>query len=221
MFDSVTSKFRALGHKLSAAKPVYPSKTTMNLAQVEEETTTSTPVVVTVFVIAMIAILAFAKFGVVDMLARANQAQSEVSALQAQIAELQESSKDYAELKAELDRYSAPGMTEDEATYANREHAIAVADAVSGLGSQLQSISMSGNTLQIQMVDTDLATVSDVVAKIRKVKWVESVQPNTAANTEDSKKITATITVGLVPAAGGSTANGSDASSALSAKGGE
>ena len=154
------------------------------------------------------------------MLARANQAQSEVSALQAQITELQESSKDYAELKAELERYSAPGMTEDEATYANREHAIAVADAVSGLGSQLQSISMSGNTLQIQMVDTNLATVSDVVAKIRKVKWVESVQPNTAANTEDSKKITATITVGLVPAAGGN-ASSSDGSSALSAKGGE
>ena len=59
---------------------------------------------ITVFVIAMIAILAFAKFGVVDMLARANQAQSEVSALQAQITELQESSKDYAELKAELER---------------------------------------------------------------------------------------------------------------------
>lgn len=215
MFDAVTSKFRALSHKLSAANPVYPTKTSINLAQVEEETTAPTPVVVTVFVIAMVGILAFAKFGVVDMLARASEATGEVAALQSQIAELQDASKDYAELKAELERYSAPGMTEDEATYANREHAIEVAEAVAGLGSQLQSISMTGNTLQIQMVDTNLATVSDVVAKIKKIKWVASVQPNTAANTEDSKKITATITVGLVPAA----TAGTDSSSASTTKG--
>ena len=218
MFDAITGKFKAASRKLSAAKPEYPSKTTINLAQVEEETTASTPVTIVVFVIAMVVILAFAKFGVVDMLARANEATSEVSALQAQISELQASNADYTKLKEQLDRYNAPGMTDDETTYANRDHAIKVVEAVSGLGSQLQSISMSGNTLQIQMVDTNLSTVSDVVAKIKKIKWVDTVQPNTAANTEDSKKITATITVGLVPAA---ILSDSSSSSSTSTTGGE
>lgn len=218
MFDSITSKVKAASRKLSNAKPEYPSKTTINLAVVEQESSTSTPVTIAVFVVVMIAVLAFAKFGVVDMLASANDAASQVSSLQAQVTELQNSKDEYAKLKKELDGYNAPGMTEEETTYANRDHALKVADAVSGLGSQLESISMTGNTLQVQLVDTNLATVSDVVAKIKKFKWVESVQPNTAANTEESKKITATITVSLVPAAVVTSGN---SSSSTSTTGGE
>lgn len=216
MFDSITSKFKAASRKLSNAKPEYPSKTTINLACVEEETTVSAPVAAAAFVVVMVLVLVFAKFAVVDMLSAANDATSEVSSLQSQISQLEGSKAEYAQLKKELDGYNAPGMTDEESTYANRDHALKVADAVSGLGSQLESISMTGNTLQIQLVDTNLAIVSDAVAKIKKFKWVESVQPNTAANTEDSKKITATISVSLVPAAIVSSDSGS-ASSASSA----
>lgn len=219
MFDSITSKVKAASRKLSNAKPEYPSKTVINLACVEQETATSTPVTIAAFVVVMVLVLVFAKFGVVDMLSAANDATSEVSSLQAQISQLEGSKAEYAQLKKELDGYNAPGMTEEESTYANRDHALKVADAVSGLGSQLQSISMTGNTLQIQLVDTNLATVSDAVAKIKKFKWVESVQPNTAANTEESKKITATISVSLVPAAVVASDSGSAAST--STTGGE
>lgn len=201
MFDSITGKAKSLSRKVSNAKPEYPTKTVINLAQVDDELTTPAPVAIGSFAVVLVLVILFAKFGVVDMLGAASSANNEVSSLQGQVTQLQQANASYDALKEELDKYAVPGATEEESSFASREQALEVAQAVSGLGGQLESISLSGNTLQIQLGDTTLSTVTDVVAKIKKNKWVQSAQPNTAGNSEDSKKVTATITVELVPSA--------------------
>ena len=201
MFDSITGKFKSISHKVSASKQEYPSKTTINLVQVEEEQTASAPVTVGAFAVVLILVILFAKLGVVDMLTAASDATSQVTQLQTEIAQLEQTNSQYASLKEELDKYAIPGATEDESTYASREQALKVAQIVSGLGGQLQGVTLSGNTVQVQLGNTTLSTVTDVVAKINKYDWVQSAQPNTAGNSDDSKKVTATITVELVPSA--------------------
>lgn len=203
MFDSAQEKIKALTHKVNANKKVeYPSKTTINLVEVAQDNAASKSQRNVIVLAVVLFVLVFVKFGMVDPLMEANSETAKVASLQSELTGLQQQNADYAKIKQQLDKYSAPGMNEDEQTYANRTHALAVADSVSGLGKQLESVSLTGNTLKIQLVDTNLTTVSDVVAKIKKNKWVESVLPNTAANTEDSSLVTATITVQMIPAAG-------------------
>lgn len=218
MFDGITEKFKQANHKLSSGKIEYPSKTTINFA-VDTDQAEATPPVATAIGVVIVLIVAvfFAKFCVVDLLNESSAASAKASTMQAQLSQLQASNADYADIKKQLDSYSALGMTEDESAYANREHALAVASMVSSLSSQLDSVSLNGNTMQIQMVNTSLATVSATVTKISKSKWVQSVLPNTAQNDDNSKNITATITVELVPSAAASAA---DASSSNSAQGG-
>lgn len=210
MFDGLTSKFKQARHKLSGGKVEYPSKRTINLACVEVDSSLSTSATVAIFVVCMVVIIAFAKFGVVDLLAASSKASGELSTAQSQLTELQSANATYSKLKGELESYSSPGMTDEEKTYANREHALLVASSVSNLGSQLVSVSLSGNTMQIQIEDSSLNTVSKTVEKLSKLKWVESVTPNSAQSQEDSNKITSTITVQLTPAAGSSNATGSE-----------
>ncbi|MDO5334709.1 MAG: hypothetical protein Q4F23_01330 [Coriobacteriia bacterium] len=218
MFDAAQDKLRAAKRKLTAnKKPEYPSKTTINLAHVEVERSMSATSRAVLLGLVALLLLVFLKFGVFDLISEANEVTDQAADLQAQLAELEESNADYQKIKAQLEKYSAPGMTAEEETFANRAHALAVADAVSGLGKQLESVSLTGNTLQIKLVDTNLSTVSDVVSKIKKVKWVTSVLPNTAANTEESQNITAAITVELVPSPSSSAASdATDTSDALS-----
>lgn len=215
MFDAAQGKIKALTHKVNANKKVeYPSKTTINLVEVAQDGATSKSRRNIIVLVVVLLALVFVKFGMIDPLVEANSETAKVASLQSELTVLQQQNTDYAKIKKQLDKYSAPGMNEDEQTYANRTHALAVADSVSGLGKQLDSVSLTGNTLKIQLVDTNLTTVSDVVAKVKKNKWVESVLPNTAANTEDSSLVTATITVQLIPAAGTGASDGSaDASS--------
>lgn len=222
MFDAAQEKIKALTHKVNANKKVeYPSKTTINLVEVVQDGAASKSQRNIIVLAVVLLVLVFVKFGMIDPLMEANNETAKVASLQSELTVLQQQNTDYAKIKQQLDKYSAPGMNEDEQTYANRTHALAVADSVSGLGKQLDSVSLTGNTLKIQLVDTNLTTVSDVVSKVKKNKWVESVLPNTAANTEDSSLVTATITVQLIPAAGtgttdGSAGDGSDSSGAAS-----
>lgn len=206
MFDGLTEKFKQANHKLSSGKIEYPSKTSINLAIDNDQPEAAPPVATAIgIIIVIIVVLFFAKFCVVDLLNESNAASAKASSMQSQLTELQIANSDYADVKKQLDSYSAPGMTEDETSYANREHALAIASAVSSLSSQLDSVSLNGNTMQIQMVNTNLATVSRTVDKISKNKWVKSVLPNTAQNDEGSKSITATITVELTPSAAAAT----------------
>ncbi len=203
MFDSLTAKAKTLTRKVSSGNVEYPTKTTINLVVTDEETAPATPVTVVAFAVVMVLIILFAKFGVVDMLSAASSASSQVSSLQSQVAQLQETNSQYSSLKEELEQYAIPGANEEEATFASREQALKVAQTVSGLGGQLQSVTLSGNTVQIQLGNTTLGTVTEVVDKINTYDWVQSAQPNTAGNSDDSKKVTATITVELVPSAAG------------------
>lgn len=218
MFDGITEKFKQANHKLSSGKIEYPTKTTINFAVDNDQAEATPPVAAAIgVVVVLIIVVFFAKFCVIDLLNESNAASAKASTMQAQLSQLQASNADYADIKRQLDSYSAPGMTEDEGSYANREHALAVASMVSNLSSQLDSVSLNGNTMQIQMVNTNLATVSATVTKISKSKWVQSVLPNTAQNDDGAKNITATITVELVPSAAATSA---DAGSNSSAQGG-
>lgn len=210
MFDGITSKFKVARHKIAGGKVEYPTKTTINLASVEVESALSTPVTVGLFAVCMVAILLFAKFGVVDLLTASSKASGELSSAQSTLTELQSANSTYAKLKEQLESYSAPGMTNDEKTYANREHALLVASSVSNLGSQLVSVSLSGNTMLIQIEDSNLDTVSKTVQKLNNLKWVESATPNTAQTNEDSNKVTSTITVQLTPATGSGSTSSSE-----------
>ncbi len=210
MFDGITGKLKTAGHALSKGNVEYPTKTTINLACVEKESSFRPATALLLAVVLVVIVLLFAKFAVVDLLSASSKANSELSLLQTQLTELQEANSDYSDLKQELESYSAPGMTDDEKTYSNREHALMLASAVSGLGSQLVSISLSGNIMQVQIENSSLDTVSSIVEKLSKYKWVESVHPNNAQTDPETNKVTSTITINLTPATQSASSQGEE-----------
>ena len=79
-------------------KPVYPTKTTINLA-VDDKGENKLARNLVLFAVALVLIALFAKFAVVDVMAAASAASGKVAAAQSQLSALEAANADYDELQ--------------------------------------------------------------------------------------------------------------------------
>lgn len=195
---------KEMGSKLlkgsSGAKGAqYPTKTTINLV-VAEKGTEFTPRTAVMLALVLVLAVLFGKFGVVDVMGAASQAESRVSAAQSQLATLQASNADYDEVQAEYDKIGVNGLSDDERLLADRGQVLdLIEDTASELG-QLQAVRVSGNTVEMQFSDRTLNDVSRIMQVLEDRDIVANVGVS-MAKTDGDADVVSVVTVTLQPAA--------------------
>lgn len=169
----------------SAKKPLYPTKTSINLVDVEA-TRGNLAVQLALFLVVLVLIGIFAKFAVVDPLAESMGSSAEVAAAQAQLAALEEENANYAELNERYARYVVTGLTEDEQVLIDRDTVIDLLEQkVMGVG-HVSSLKVSGNVAVATSLGADLNQVSKLVEDLETDERVAHVTVSTAQGENDS-----------------------------------
>ena len=175
----------------------YPSKTSINLV-VTDDSTQFTPRTAVMLVLVLLFAAVFCKFAVIDVMGAASQAESRVSAAQAQLSTLQAANVDYNEVQAEYDKIGVSGLSEDERALADRGDVIElIENTASQLGS-LQAVRVSGNTMELQFSDRSLHDVSRLMQVLESKDIVAGVSVS-MAKTDEKTDVVSVVTVTLQP----------------------
>lgn len=176
-------------------KPVYPTKTSINLVT-SNQPPRNVGRNVALFALAMVGVLAFAKFGVVDVMAAAQSATGKVASAQAELSALQAANADFADLEEQYAAFAVNSLTEEERGLADRGEVLDLLSSTVAGAADLQSVSISGNTVQLQFSNTSLDDVSRVVATLEDEELVAAVSMSTA-KTDKYDDVVSTVTIML------------------------
>lgn len=180
-------------------KSAYPAKTSMNLFYKPDRTTK--PATVALYVLFVLAcLLGLSKLLVFDLWMENQEAQRGLAAVQDQLSDAMVRLKDYNEVQERYSRYSA---TEEERELIDRMEVLAVLDGAAG-GAQLDSVSISGGTAQVQFSGVTLAETAQIVNALESSPIVAGTVVNTASTTEnDGTLVQASIMILLQKEADG------------------
>lgn len=172
----------------------YPSKRSMNLFYKPDRTTK--PATVALYVLfALAVLLGLSKVLVYDMWVSVQDARRELAAVEQQLDTAMESLSDYARVREEYRRY-AP--TDEEAATVDRMEILALLDSAVGGTAVMDSVSIAGDTVQVQVSQVTLAQTAGIVARLEASPLVESTAVNTASTTgEVQDLVSASIRIQL------------------------
>ena len=175
-------------------KPVYPTKTTINLA-VDDKGENKLARNLVLFAVALVLIALFAKFAVVDVMA----ASGKVAAAQSQLSALEAANADYDELQERYAAFTVNSLSDVEKALADRGAILDLLQGTVANMAELQSVNVTGNTVMLQFANTSLQDVSRVVASLEGSDLVANVSMSTA-KTDRNDEVVSTITVTLAGA---------------------
>lgn len=168
----------------SGKKVPYPEKRTMNLYYKPDRTTfPSTVALYVLFVLALL--LAFWKFFVYDTLTDIQDKRDELARLESLKTDYEEQLKDYGEVLKQYQMYAA---TEDEDSQTDRMKVLALLDKIVAPNAGIESVSISGGTVTVQLSGATLRETAGLVRQLTKSKLVESATVNTASTIESADK---------------------------------
>lgn len=174
-------------------KPQYPVKTTINLAHCNQAPQNLARTVV-LFAVAMVAVLLFSKFAVMDVLGAASASVSKAAAAEAQLASLVQGNADYPDLQQRYDEFAVSGLSDEESALVDRGAVLGLLQSTVMQSADLQAVSVSGNSVKLQLVNASLEDVSRVVASLESNSLVASVNVATA-KTDKNDDVVSTVTV--------------------------
>ena len=179
-------------------KPVYPTKTTINLA-VDDKGENKMARNLVLFAVALVLIALLAKFAVVDVMAAASAASGKVAAAQSQLSALEAANADYDELQERYAAFTVNSLSDVEKALADRGAILDLLQGTVANMAELQSVNVTGNTVMLQFANTSLQDVSRVVASLEGSDLVANVSMSTA-KTDRNDEVVSTITVTLAGA---------------------
>ena len=188
------NKNGVLSREIKLKKDKYPTKRTMNF--VEDNESASNRKTIIIFVVFMIFLALFTKFGVIDFLNKTNQLEADYNAGNTQIAELQEKMKDYSSVEEQYNSMVGSFLSDDEKYSLNRPEILKMVDE-----DILPVVSISGITINNENVSvytglTDLNTISKVVDILEKDERTDYVTVSrTVADSNDTGLVSATIEI--------------------------
>ena len=179
-----------MGKKLKGA----PTKRTMNLYFKPDRTTK--PATVALYVLFVLAVLlGLSKVLVYDLWAKVDGARTALAVSEGQLASVMGELTDYGEVKEKYQRYSA---TDEERELIDRMEVLALLDSAVGSAAELNSVAVTGSTVQVQFNRVTLAETAEIVRRLEESPIVESTTVNTAATTaEDGDQVSANIVIQL------------------------
>jgi Tfp pilus assembly protein PilN len=160
---SIFAKEISFGKKKN--NTAWPTKTSINfIHDVKGENNRKA---ITGFVLFLGLLAIFTYFGVFRLLQRADAAQSAYRQMQSQIDELNASTADYEQVQAQYDEIVGSFLTDEEAASLNRTEMLNMIeeDIVPSIG--VNSIRISGSSISVSTGQTDLSTVSNVIARLQ------------------------------------------------------
>ena len=169
-----------------AKKPVYPTKTTINLAE-SNQAPRHLGRDLALFVLALVVIALFAKFGVIDQYRRLDAAQAAYASVHTEYTQMQELLKGYDRLLMEYRTYSMEWATdgsEDNGTLVDRQKALDLLEQEMLSRGRLVSLQVSGNKMVVSMSGMSLDQISRMFDVIQQSPIVSNVELN-LASTED------------------------------------
>lgn len=172
----------------------YPTKTTMNLYQVDE-TKVRLSTVVLAAVLGLVVIVAVLKFGILDPLTVVGAKQAELERQQQLLAEASAGTADYAEITELYEGYQT--------LFASKGiDAIAVLDLVERVvkpTAKVSQITFSDYMLTLTLNDVPLDTVGTLAKQLETQSMVQSVNVSTATTTKgEGRNTIATLVITLV-----------------------
>ena len=183
----------------------YPVKTTINLAKRESH---SRDIITLTCGIALIAVLAVivAKFGVIDQLARQQEAENLYNTTHAQYLEMQQAIADYPAVEQEYRTYSRKWMQDASSglfVTVDRVDVLALLEDHLMPYGEVQNMIVQGETMVVSMSGMNLEQISSMFIKLQKQPIVESAVLNIASTVDKSAEasdLDFSITIILKPA---------------------
>ena len=162
-------------------KSAYPTKTSMNLFYKPDRTTK--PATVALYVLfVLVCLLGLSKLLVYDLWMENQEAQQNLAVVQDQMNSAMLQLADYEEVRERYSRYSA---TEEERALVDRMEVLNLLDEAVAGTAQLDSVSISGDTVQVQFSGVTLAETAQIVHVLESSPIVAGTVVNTAATTEN------------------------------------
>ena len=162
-------------------KAKYPTKTSMNLFYKPDRTTKPSTIALYVLFV-LVCLLGLSKVLVYDLWMENQAAQQGLAAAQDQLSSVMLQLADYDEVHQRYIRYSA---TDEERTLVDRMEVLAMLEETTG-SAEMNTISISGDTVQTQLSNVTLAQVAEVVNRLEASPLVADVVVHTAATSGNS-----------------------------------
>ena len=189
-------------------KNTYPSKKTINLC-IKEKPAIDPLKALPLILLVLIAVAAFGKFAVLDRLNAMTAAQARVNEAARNFNMLAEEYKSYEGVEEEYEHYSVGWMAEDEKNLVERTKMLDLINDEVLPSAKVTNIGFTGNTISVQLKNTNLSDVSALVELLNKRDDVEKVAVYTANvdevkyNKDKEKLNTTNVSLVITMKAGG------------------
>lgn len=170
-----------MGADFKGKRNRYPEKRNMNLFYRPDRTTKPA----TIMLYAMFAaacLLGLSKILIYDVWKETYQAARALEAEQEKLNSVMLELKDYDEVKERYVRYAS---TEEERALVDRMEILAMLEEAMGNAASMDSISISGSTVQIQFSGATLAEIAQMVSRVEASPMVAETMVSTASTTEE------------------------------------
>ena len=174
----------------------YPSKTYINL--VSNEQAEKDKKAIGWFLVFLVFLGFFVKFGVYDQIDKLNQAEAEYNLMQSQLSQAQAANADYADIKAQYDKVTEWYMSDEEKMELDKNNVFDMLEEDLMPYVELQSVAVSGSTITVQTGVTDLDTVSTFLSKLQSDKRNAFVTVTTAAASTERDPSSNLVTASVV-----------------------
>ncbi len=165
-----------------------PTKTWVNLAKREDNSKNVATILIGAAVIA-VACFCVAKFGVIDPLARQQEAQSAYNAVHAQYIAMQDVIAQYPAVEQEYRTYSRSWMQKEDSAMFVRVDRMQVLDLLESQlmpNGTLNTVLVQGDTMTVTMSGMNLSGISSMFRALQQQSIVESASLNIASTTQDT-----------------------------------
>lgn len=157
-----------------------------------------------IFIVFLIALAVFTKFGVIDKIAQMSAAEAAYNDMQRQITELREQNADYEEVKRDYSHYGRGYLDDTEILLMDRENVLDLLDKYVLKSADIKTLNISDNTVTLTVEKTRLSAISSIVKELEEEPAVSFVTVNVAGTNREgnessgNKQVTATMYIELV-----------------------
>lgn len=182
------TNFKELGKVQIGRSGKYPSKKTINLMYREHDTQDRV-FTIALFVLFMIALYFFSRYGVAAQLARADAAEANYSRMEQNLEKMQEANSEYANVRADYSHYGNGYLNEEELSRQDRVTMLNVIDERVHAAGGIQTIQIQDNIAVITVGVTDAQRLPDIILSLEGSEYVSYVTAQTAVTDEDRDKL--------------------------------
>ena len=193
--------------KKGKGKAGYPNKQYINILDGMKSDENRT-LEILFFIVFLIALAAFTKFGVIDKIAQMSAAEAAYNEVQRQITELKEQNADYDKVKKDYSHYGLGYLDDTEILLVDREDVLNLLDKYVLKNADIKTLAVTDNTVTLTVEKTRLNAISSIVKELEADSDVAFVTVNVAGTDRDvntgsgNKQVTATMYIELVPNGG-------------------